>query len=201
MGIQTALDALRSTDHVVDAMRLADELAFESTRDPGVRTIRVLEGALDDSDQLVAIAAVHALGTITDDEASRTRRPAAVRTSALFVREHAAWVLGSGLPRADAIARLIGMTVDGRLRRDAGAADARAVVGHVGRAGGRRSGDGAARRSPSRPPAPAWWRRSAWSGTSSRSGRSLALAGDPSEDEGCAPPPWRRSVSGPGTRP
>lgn len=112
MGIQTSLDTLRSAERIVDGMRLADELAFESTRDPGVRTIRVLTGALDDADQLVAIAAVHALGKIGDDEASRAvgrllsdERP--------FLREHAAWVLGSGLPRADAVARLIGMTESG----------------------------------------------------------------------------------------
>jgi glycosyltransferase involved in cell wall biosynthesis len=112
VGIQTSLDALRATERIVDAMQLADELAFESSRDPGVRTIRVLTGALDDDDQLVAIAAVHALGTIVDDEASRAvaRRLSDERP---FVREHAAWVLGSGLPRADAIARLIAMTADG----------------------------------------------------------------------------------------
>lgn len=112
MGIQTSLDTLRSAERIVDGMRLADELAFESTRDPGVRTIRVLTGGLDDADQLVAIAAVHALGKIGDDEASRAvgrllsdERP--------FLREHAAWVLGSGLPRADAVARLIGMIESG----------------------------------------------------------------------------------------
>ena len=112
MGIQTSLDALRAADRIVDAMRLADELAFESSRDPGVRTVRVLRAALDDTDQLVAIAAIHALGTIADDEASRTvaRRLSDPR---LFVREHAAWVLGSGLPRPDAVARLVGMTADG----------------------------------------------------------------------------------------
>ncbi|WP_421733938.1 glycosyltransferase [Cellulomonas sp.] len=112
MGIQTSLDALRAADQIVDAMRLADELAFESSRDPGVRTLRVLTAALDDDDQLVVIAAVHALGTIADDEASR----ALVRllsSERLFVREHAAWVLGSALPRAEAVARLIGMTADG----------------------------------------------------------------------------------------
>ncbi|WP_315095468.1 glycosyltransferase [uncultured Cellulomonas sp.] len=112
MGIQTSLDALRAADQLVDAMRLADELAFEASRDPGVRTIRVLTAALDDTDQLVAIGALHALGTIADDEAAR----ALVRqlsSDRLFVREHAAWVLGSVLPRPEAIARLIAMTVGG----------------------------------------------------------------------------------------
>ena len=112
MGIQTSLDALRAADRIVDAMRLADELAFESTRDHGARTIRVLTGALDDADQLVTIAAVHALGTIADEEASRTVA-GLLSSERAFVREHAAWVLGSGLPRADAVARLIGMTADG----------------------------------------------------------------------------------------
>lgn len=108
MGIQTSLDALRAADRIVDGMRLADELAFESTRDPGVRTIRVLTGALQDSDQLVAIAAVHALGRIGDDEASRAVT-GLLSDPRQFIREHAAWVLGSGLPRADAVARLIAM--------------------------------------------------------------------------------------------
>ena len=57
MGIQTSLDGLRAAGRIVDAMRLADELAFESSRDPGVRTIRVLTAALEDTDQLSAIAA------------------------------------------------------------------------------------------------------------------------------------------------
>lgn len=112
MGIQTSLDALRAAGRIVDAMRLADELAFESSRDPGVRTIRVLTAALDDTDQLSAIAAVHALGTIADDEASRVL-VRLLSNERLFVREHAAWVLGSVLPRPDAIARLIGMTAAG----------------------------------------------------------------------------------------
>ena len=109
MGIQTSLDELRAATRIVDGMRLADELAFESTRDPGVRTIRVLRGALLDDDQLVVVAAVHALGKIGDDEASRAVARL-LSDDRPFVREHAAWVLGSGLPRADAVARLIGMT-------------------------------------------------------------------------------------------
>ncbi len=112
VGIQTSLDALRAADRIVDAMRAADELAFESSRDPGVRTIRVLTEALDDTDQLVVIAAVHALGTIADGEATRAVARL-LSDGRLFVREHAAWVLGSGQPRADAVARLIEMTASG----------------------------------------------------------------------------------------
>ncbi|WNB86943.1 glycosyltransferase [Cellulomonas sp. ATA003] len=112
VGIQTALDALRGAERVVDAMRLADGLAFEASRDPGVRTVRVLTEALEGTDDLVTIAAVHALGTIADDEASRAVARL-LSSDRDFVREHAAWVLGAGLPRADAVARLVGMVVDG----------------------------------------------------------------------------------------
>ena len=42
MGVQTALDAVRDAPGIVEAIRLADDLAFEAGRDPGVRTLRVL---------------------------------------------------------------------------------------------------------------------------------------------------------------
>ncbi len=47
VGIQTAMDAISRADRIVDALRLADELAFEASRDGGVRTIRLLTTALD----------------------------------------------------------------------------------------------------------------------------------------------------------
>ena len=43
MGIQTSLDAVADAPAIVDAMRLADDLAFEAGRDPGVRTLRFLD--------------------------------------------------------------------------------------------------------------------------------------------------------------
>ncbi|WP_129337083.1 glycosyltransferase [Cellulomonas endophytica] len=112
MGIQTSLDALRAAEHIVDAVHLADELAFEASRDPGTRTVRVLRGALEDGDQLVAIAAVHALGAAADEEASRAVA-ALLSDPRPFLREHAAWVVGGGLPRPEAVARLVAMTADG----------------------------------------------------------------------------------------
>ncbi|GIG29745.1 glycosyltransferase [Cellulomonas marina] len=112
MGIQTALDALRAADRIVDAVRLADELAFEASRDPGARTVRVLRGALDDGDQLAAVAAVHALGAVADEEASRVVS-GLLSDPRPFLREHAAWVIGGGLPRPDAVARLVALTATG----------------------------------------------------------------------------------------
>lgn len=112
MGVQTALDAVRSASAIVDAMRLADDLAFEAGRDPGVRTIRVLAQAVRSDDELAAIAATHALAEVVDGEASRML-VGQLTDDRPFLREHAAWALGSGLPRADAIGPLLGMVVAG----------------------------------------------------------------------------------------
>ncbi|MET0589690.1 MAG: glycosyltransferase [Naasia sp.] len=112
MGIQTSLDAVMNAERIVDAMRLADDLAFEASRDPGPRTLRVLGSAIRGHDSVAAIASVHALATIQDEEASR-QLSLLLSDSRPFIREHAAWALGTRLPRFDAVARLIGMVVDG----------------------------------------------------------------------------------------
>jgi len=112
MGILTSLDAVQGAEHLVDTMRLADDLAFEASRDGGVRTIRVLASALVGDDQIVAIAATHALAGVFDEQAD-------VVISRLlsddrgFLREHAAWALGSRLPLYDAIGRLVAMVAAG----------------------------------------------------------------------------------------
>lgn len=112
MGIQTALDSLQESDRLIDALRLADDLAFEASRNGGVRTLRVLTQTLNGDDQLAAIAATHALGQIFDDEAvSLLGR--LLSSERAFLREHAAWVIGSRLPRFDAVGRLIAMVAEG----------------------------------------------------------------------------------------
>lgn len=112
MGVQTALDAVREAPGIIDAMRLADDLAFEAGRDPGVRTLRVLGSALAGDDQVAAIAAVHALAEMFDDQAARMLS-GLLSDGRATIREHAAWALGSGLPRPDAIGRLIGLVAAG----------------------------------------------------------------------------------------
>lgn len=112
VGIQTSLDAVLGAERLVDAIRLADDLAFESSRDGGPRTIRVLTTALEGDDQIAAIAATHALAQVFDEEAVRALSNL-LSSERGFVREHAAWALGSRLPRFDAIARLVGMMADG----------------------------------------------------------------------------------------
>lgn len=112
MGVQTALDAVRDAPTILDAMRRADDLAFEAGRDPGVRTLRVLGRALAGDDQITAIAAVHALAGLYDAQAARMLS-ALLSDSRPSVREHAAWALGAGLPRIEAIGRLIGAVAAG----------------------------------------------------------------------------------------
>ena len=112
MGIQTAMDAVSTAPGIVDAMRLADDVAFEAGRDPGVRTLRVLAKALAGADEVAVIAAVHALAEIYDEQAGRALA-ALLSDPRAFVREHAAWALGAGLPRFDAIGRLLGIVSAG----------------------------------------------------------------------------------------
>ncbi|SIT67512.1 glycosyltransferase [Microbacterium sp. RU33B] len=112
MGVQTALDAVREAPGIIDAMRLADDLAFEAGRDPGLRTLRVLGSALSGDDEVSAIAAVHALAEIFDEQAARMLS-GLLSDPRATIREHAAWALGSGLPRPDAMGRLIGLVAAG----------------------------------------------------------------------------------------
>ncbi|HEX5857571.1 MAG TPA: glycosyltransferase, partial [Microbacterium sp.] len=112
MGVQTALDAVRDAPGIIDAMRLADDLAFEAGRNPGVRTLRVLASALNGEDEVAAIAAVHALAQIFDEQAGHMLS-ALLSDRRGTIREHAAWALGFGLPRYDAIGRLIAQVAAG----------------------------------------------------------------------------------------
>ena len=112
MGIQTALDASNAAVRIVDIMRAADDVAFVANRNPGLRTVRVLAAALYGTDQISAISAVHALGQVADDDADDLLSEL-LSSDRPFLREHAAWALGSRLPRLDAEARLLGQIVDG----------------------------------------------------------------------------------------
>lgn len=112
MGVQTALDAVTGAPAIVDAMRLADDLAFEASRDPGLRTVRVLAQAFQGDDELTAIAATHALAGVFDAGAAKLL-VRLLSDEREFLREHAAWALASGLPRADAMGALLRLVTDG----------------------------------------------------------------------------------------
>lgn len=108
MGIQAAMDRVTGASTIVEALRAADDLAFEAGRDPGVRTLRVLSAALAGGDDIAAIAAVHALSEMFDEQAA-SRLVSLLDDPRPFIHEHAAWALGQGLPRFSAIARLIAL--------------------------------------------------------------------------------------------
>jgi glycosyltransferase involved in cell wall biosynthesis/HEAT repeat protein len=112
MGIQTAMDRIADAATIVQALHAADDLAFEAGRDPGLRTLRVLSAALVGADDLAAIAAVHALAEMNDEEAGRLL-VSLLGDERRFVVEHAAWALGRRPARAAAIAPLIALVVDG----------------------------------------------------------------------------------------
>ncbi|MCU1542456.1 MAG: hypothetical protein JWM50_321 [Microbacteriaceae bacterium] len=112
VGIQTSLDELRATHHIVDAMRVADELAFVASRNGGARTVQVLAATLDGDDQLTAIAAVHALAQVIDESADEVLS-ALLSNDRGYLRQHAAWALSARLPQFGTIARLISLVADG----------------------------------------------------------------------------------------
>ena len=112
-----ALARVREAPFVVDALRAADELAAAAGAEGGVRAARALVAAVHEAeqpggDQLTAIAAVHALGRTLDDAAD-AELSALLSAPRAYLREHAAWALGSRLPRLDAIGRLVAVVAAG----------------------------------------------------------------------------------------
>ncbi|MBN9200911.1 MAG: HEAT repeat domain-containing protein, partial [Microbacterium chocolatum] len=112
MGTQMAIDRIAQAPTIVSALRAAEELAVEAGRDPGVRTLRLLTATLGGDDDIIVLAAVHALAEMQDADAGallcellRDPRP--------WVREHAAWALGQSMPQTHAIAALIRLVAGG----------------------------------------------------------------------------------------
>jgi len=111
MELTAALDRLRRTPFLLDVVRSADDLALIASREGGRQAVGILRRAIhDDENQLVAIAAVHALGRVFDDEADDVLSELLSNEHA-FLREHAAWAFGGRLPRMDAVSRLVGCVV------------------------------------------------------------------------------------------
>ena len=113
MATHTALDEQREAASLLDGIRRADDLTVAAARDGGVRAVRLLaQAATDPSDQLTAIAAVHALAQVFDDSADEVLL-ALLNHDSAFLREHAAWAFGTRLPRYDAIAGLVTLVREG----------------------------------------------------------------------------------------
>ena len=113
MATHTALDDQRSAATLLEGIRRADDLTVAASRDGGARAVRLLaQAATDPSDQLTAIAAVHALAQVFDDSADEVL-VALLHHDSAFLREHAAWAFGTRLPRYDAIAGLVTLVRQG----------------------------------------------------------------------------------------
>ncbi|MFQ4150255.1 glycosyltransferase [Arthrobacter sp. LAPM80] len=112
MRVQNCLDALKNADRLVEALRLAEELAVQASRNGGVRNIRILRSAIGSKDQIVAIAATHALAQIVDEEVDLVLAEL-LSSGRGFIREHAAWAHRSRVPRSESMARLIGLIAAG----------------------------------------------------------------------------------------
>ena len=196
MGVQTALDAVTGAPAIVDAMRLADDLAFEAGRDPGVRTIRVLARALRGDDELAAIAATHALAGRCSTARQARMLVGLLSDERAFLREHAAWALGSRPPprRRDGHAARHGRRRG--VRRHARATHARAVVGcHAAEQLVVGTRGGAARRRRARGPGAG--RRDARARAALHRDRAAPAARVrcAPKPRSCASPPCRRSAS------
>ncbi|QWL27316.1 glycosyltransferase [Rathayibacter toxicus] len=109
MATQTALDAVRAAPTLLEAIRAADELTIAAVSDGGGRAVRLLaRAALEPSDQLTAIAAVHSLAQVFDEEADSVLVRLLSHEST-YLREHAAWACGGRLPRPAAVGPLLRM--------------------------------------------------------------------------------------------
>jgi glycosyltransferase involved in cell wall biosynthesis len=107
MALQSAVAKVRDAPFLLDAIRAADTLTDAAGRDGGPHAVKVLAAAIGEpDDQLIAIAAVHALGAVFDDGAGAVLSDL-LSDPQLYLREHAAWALGSRVPRLDAVGRLV----------------------------------------------------------------------------------------------
>ena len=112
MRVQSCLDALKQSGRLVDALRLAEDLAVQAASNGGVRNLRILRSAIGSKDQIVAIAAIHALAKVAGEEADLALSEL-LSSDHGFIREHAAWAHRSRGPRTESIGRLIGLVAAG----------------------------------------------------------------------------------------
>ncbi|MFE6254737.1 glycosyltransferase [Agromyces sp. NPDC057865] len=112
MRVLTALDGVYRARTIVEALRLADDLTAEAGRDARASTVRLLSHVVRGDDELTAVACMHALGSVHDEQAGRWL-VRFLSDDRAFVRQHAAWALGAGQPRADTIGALFEMTTAG----------------------------------------------------------------------------------------
>ncbi len=109
-----AFDQVKQAPFLLDGYRATEKLVAAAAGVPASQVVDTLASAIaDDSDQLTAIASIHALGGVFGDRADVILSDLLSHRKA-FIREHAAWAMGPRLPRLDAIGRLVNaVTVGG----------------------------------------------------------------------------------------
>ncbi|WP_198171302.1 glycosyltransferase [Actinoplanes awajinensis] len=110
--MSSVLHEVRHSASLLDVLRDEHSLAHEAARGQAPPVMRELVAALDGADELAALSAVHGIGVVVDDEADAVLSRLLSHPRA-FLREHAAWVLRSRLPRLDAIDRLVQVVAAG----------------------------------------------------------------------------------------
>lgn len=111
-SLRRVLDEVQQAPFVVDVLRSADCLAAAAAGEDGPEPVRLLAAAIDEDDELTAVAAVHALARVFDDGADSVLTELLSHPRA-FLREHASWALESRLPRLDAIDKLVAVVESG----------------------------------------------------------------------------------------
>ncbi|MGC5584717.1 glycosyltransferase [Ornithinimicrobium sp. W1665] len=110
---QRALDAVRQAPSMLTGLDGMDDLT-DAVRADGAAAAPLLRAAVHDpTDTLTAVVAVHAAG-VAGPTAAAVVVPL-LGSAVPFLREHAAWSLGSGPPLAEAVGPLTAMAGDGGL--------------------------------------------------------------------------------------
>ncbi len=112
LSLRHILDEVQQAPFVVDVLRSGDRLAAAAGGEGGPEPVRLLAAVIHEDDELTAVAAVHALARVFDDEADALLSELLSHPRA-FLREHASWALKARLPRLDAIGRLVRVVVSG----------------------------------------------------------------------------------------
>ena len=113
MDSDAALAAVRGAPTLLGAMRRGDDLVAAAAADASPGLVRLLWSAAEDSsDQLTAVAAVHALAAVQDPAGPRALLDL-LHCDVAHLAEHAAWALGAVPSMEEALPPLVSMVADG----------------------------------------------------------------------------------------
>ncbi|MGM0386349.1 MAG: glycosyltransferase [Actinomycetota bacterium] len=113
-SVAVALRGIRNAPTILAALERFDDVATAAWRDKPEDSVPLLRDAIqDDSDQLTAIAAVHALAAVPDPVTAPAALLALLNDPLLHLQEHAAWALAAAPVNVLALPRLTDMLCQG----------------------------------------------------------------------------------------